>query len=120
MRLTLPPVNNLYWSYVVHNLNYSYGDLTHIGPSRLASLVRVCVCWGGGGEGEHFNYFENPNVRNSAKAWMQEFFQGVEGFEVSKKGLKHSISDGLSCARLVLAQSVSGPLSPSSGGEHDQ
>ena len=64
-------------------------------------LSCVCVCvGGGGGEGEHFNYFENPNVRNSAKAWMQEFFQGVEGFEVSKKGLKHSISDGLSCARL--------------------
>ena len=33
---------------LVHNLYYSDGDLTHIGPSRLASLV--CV-WGGGGGG---------------------------------------------------------------------
>ena len=36
-----PPVHNLYWSYVVHNLYYPYGDLTQNGLSWLASLPQA-------------------------------------------------------------------------------
>ena len=41
---TLPPVHSLYWSYVVHNLHYPYGDLTQNGRSWLASLPYIPLC----------------------------------------------------------------------------